>query len=250
MLDDIVTMTRQLRPEAEPRQGLTRVLLRPTLAMSFVRRFVASNLNAAAVLAGRSAYTLEDFRVGRKVARSDLSLVIDTLLDLELAASPVSSEGVPGGRAELVSAGNLARPVANLKQSGLSGFPPTPVPGGPPSCLLRSSRKLIARQELIESLDDVLEVSSVLGLHGQDPRSGRYNTVAPAGLVMNGGRPLGRAKVSITGNFFEHLLDERLELVNYGWGLNPGLLIWTTVSSAGSAMTPASLGSPDQPSLA
>src|SRR5205814_880995 len=151
------------------------ILLAPGLATRFISRFIVANLSGASVEAGRSAFSLEDFRRHRQVMREDLSLAIDTTLDLEGAASPLSSEGVPGGRATLVQAGGLVRPVVDLKYAARCGFPPTPVPAGSPAFLLRGAEPLRSSEQVRSHLDRGLQLHSVLGLHAQDPASGSYS---------------------------------------------------------------------------
>jgi predicted Zn-dependent protease len=141
----------------------------------------------------------------------------------------VSAEGVPGGRATLVSGGRLARPLVDLKYARRSGFPPTPVARGSPGFLLRSSRPVRSLDAVRSEMALGLQLHAVLGLRAQDSATGRYSLVASHARVILDGRQAGRAKLSLGGNFFEHLLDERTELVTYPWGLNPGLLIWTAV---------------------
>jgi len=114
--------------------------------------------------------------------------------------------------------------------AGRSGFPPTPAPGGAPGFLLRGNRPARTAAQVRSGLGTGLELHSVLGLHSQDASSGRYSLISPHARVVRDGRSIGRAKVSLGGNFLEHLLDPRTELVEYPWGLNPGLLIWTTVA--------------------
>jgi PmbA protein len=207
------------------------VLLAPGLAAGFIATFIVANLSGASVDAGRSAFSLEDFRRGRQVMRDDLTLAIDTTLDLEGAASPVSAEGVPGGRATLVQAGRLVRPVVDLKYAARCGFPATPVPGGSPGFLLRGAGRLRLSEQVRSQLAGGLQLHSVLGLHAQDPASGRYSLVAPHAEVIRGGRSIGRAKISLNGSFFDHVFDPRTELVVFPWRLNPGLLIWTSVEA-------------------
>jgi hypothetical protein len=229
LLEDVVANARALSQPVEAPLGDLPVLLLPGLAMSLLGTFLVGNLVGGAAAAGRGAYSLDDFRLARQVMRPNLSLLIDTLLELEGAASPVSSEGVPGGQAVLVDRGRLARPIVDLKYAGRTGFAPTPVPAGGPAFLLRSDRPWLPLPVVRSELAIGLQLHSVLGLRSQDGSSGRYSLVAPQALVISEGRPAGRAKVSISGSFFDHLLDERTQLVELPYSLNPGLLIWSAV---------------------
>jgi PmbA protein len=229
LLDDVVATTELLRREAPAPSGELPVLVRPGLAASLVAMFVLENLSGSRLVGRRGAFTLDDFRAGRQVARESIDVVVDTLLDLEGAASPVSSDGVPGGRATLIERGRLRRPIVDLKYARRAGFPPTPAPAGSPAVLVQSTRPLREADEVRRDLAAALEVHAVLGLRGSDPTSGRYAVVAPQAQVIRAGRAIGRAKVSVSGSFFDQLLDPRTELVRYPWGLNPGLLIWAQI---------------------
>ena len=83
---------------------------------------------------GQTAFTLDDFRAGRQVARPDLRAWVDSLLPLEGAAAPLSAEGVPGGRADLVRDGRLLTPLFDLKYARRAGMEPTPLPRGDRGC--------------------------------------------------------------------------------------------------------------------
>jgi PmbA protein len=229
LLNDVAAITSLLRTTVEPPSGSCPVLLAPNLAMSLVGSYLVGNLVGSRVLSSRGAYRLGDFREGWPVARHDLDLLVDSTLDLEGAASPVSAEGVPGGRAKLIRRGRLVRPLVDLKYAARTGYPPTPVPGGSPGFLLQSAAPWRLVDEVRTGLDSGLELFSVLGLHTQDAATGHYSLVAPRALIFRGGQPTGRAKVSLGGSFFAHLLDERTELVAYPGELNPGLLVWTNV---------------------
>lgn len=229
LVEDVVATTTSLRPPAEAVIGQRPVLLAPPAAMGLVSKFLIANLAGLSLVTGRSAFTLDDVRQGRTVLREDLSLSVDSTLDLEMAASPISSEGVPGGRATIVERGRLRRPLADLKDAARSGFPPTPVPAGSPGFLLTGVAPPAERAALLAAGEAELEVHALLGLHTQDATSGRYALVAPRGLVWRGGQAVGRAKVGLRGSFFEQLRDSRTRLVAYPWSINPGLLIWPSV---------------------
>lgn len=231
LLADVAETAGALRQEEQAPSGELPVLLTPGVAGSFVGRFVGTNLSGAAVIHGRSAFRLDDFRTGRQVARDDLSFVIDTTQPLERATSPVSSEGVPGGRVALVEGGRLRTPLLSLKYAAQAGLPPTPVPGGSPGLLVRGAEPERERAECMADLGSGLLVHSVMGMHTQDAVRGRYSLVAPAARVVREGSLGGRCKAILAGSFFEHLLDERTALVRFPWGVNPGMLIWTHVTS-------------------
>lgn len=231
LIEDVAETAVTLRTEAAAPLGELPVLLRPGIASKLLATFLVANLSGSAVANGRSAFTLDDFRAGRQVLRDDLALVVDSLLDLEGAAAPISAEGIPGGRAALVERGRLRRPLVNLKYAARTGFPPTPVPAGAPGFLLRGRGAPRPVAEVRAALPLALEVHALLGLSAQDPVRDRYALVAAHALVIVDGRPVGRAKLGLSGSFLDHLRDPRTELVAYPFRLSPGLLVWTGVGA-------------------
>jgi predicted Zn-dependent protease len=229
LLEDVISTTRALERQVPAPAGEVPVLLAPGLAMSLVGRFVVGNLAGHLVANGRSAFTVDDFRERRQVLRDDLSISIDTTLDLEGAASPISSEGVPGGTARLVDRGRLARPVVGLKYAARTGFPPTPAPRGSPGFLLTSVRSELELMRARFGIVVGLAVHEVLGLHTQDATSSRFSVVSNNAMVLGDGQQLGRTKVALSGDLQALLRDPRTILVRYPWGVNPGLLLWLQV---------------------
>jgi predicted Zn-dependent protease len=229
MLEDVRLVATALSESDDPPDGLVPILLPPGAAGSFLGRFVGANLSGTAVVNGRGAFTLDDFRQYRQVLRPDISVVVDSLLPFERAASPISSEGVPGGRVTLVGDGRLVTPSLGLRSARMAGMPPTPMAGGPPAMLVQSSRDWLSPEAALAEMAAGVVVYSVLGMNGQDAASGAYSVVSPQARVVRHGRAGGRAKIVLAGNFLDHLRDDRTRFVRYPWRLNPGLLIWTTI---------------------
>lgn len=227
---DVVETVPALRTEDRAPSGPLPVLLPADVFEAFLGTFVGANLSGRAVLEGTSAWTLEDFRGGRQVLREDLDLVVDTLLPLELAASPVSGEGVPGGRAELIRAGRLVTPLLDLKYARRAGLPPTPAPGGPPGLLLRPAGPLPSAAELIAEIELGLLVYAVMGLHTQDPATGSFSLVAPQSRVIRDGKLGGKVKAVLAGNFHAALRDPASRFATFPYELNPGLLLTCRVT--------------------
>lgn len=233
LFEDVIETTLMLRTTASPPLGELPVLLRPGVASKLLATFLVANLGGSAVANGRSAFSLDDFRDRRQILREDLDLVVDSLLDLEGAAAPISAEGIPGGRATLVEGGRLSRPMVDLKYAARTGFAPTPVPAGAPSFLLRGRRPPRPVAEVRAALPLAVEAHALLGLSSQDPVRDRYALVAAHALVVLDGRPVGRAKLGLSGGLLDQLRDPRTELVAYPWRLSPGLLVWGSVSPRG-----------------
>jgi PmbA protein len=234
MIRDVAQTTAALREEGSAESGELPVVLPPDEAGSFLGQYVGSNLSGAAVVNDQAAYTLDDFRASKQIARSDVSMWVDTLIPLEGAASPASSEGVPGGRADLVRNGRLVSPVLDLKYSGRAAMPPTPMPRGGPGFLVASTRAEPAAHDLIQGVERGLYVYSVLGMHTQDSTSGLYSLVASqARAIVDGRLRDGKVKAVLAGNFFENLMDDRTLFAPFPYEWVPGMRVNCSVSVEG-----------------
>jgi len=232
LIQDVAMTSAALRSEAPPLTGQLPVVLPPDEAESFYSHYLGANLAGSAVVNGHAAFTLDDFKNGKQVARSDLDLWVDTLLPLEGAATPATSEGVPGGRTDLITAGRLVTPLLDLKYARRAGMAPTPLPRGGPAFLLRSRRDDLAPADLLADVERGLYVYSLLGMHTQDASSGSYSLVAPQARAILDGQLLdGKVKAVLAGNFFEHLRDERTRFARFPFEWNPGLRVHCTVSA-------------------
>lgn len=231
VIEDVVATVPALRVDDTAPSGVLPVLLATGVFEGFLGAFVEANLSGSAVVHGTSAWTLDDFRSGRQVLRDDLDLVVDTTLPLEPGSSPVSAEGVPGGRVALVERGRLATPLLDLKYARRAGLPPTPLPRGHPGLLVRPvGGALPSAGELIGAIDLGLLVYSVMGLHTQDRTTGDFSLVAPQARVIRAGQPGGKVKAVLAGNFFQVLRDPANRFATFPHELNPGLLMTCRVT--------------------
>ncbi|MBI4493620.1 MAG: hypothetical protein HY690_12590 [Chloroflexi bacterium] len=231
LIEDVGRTVEALKQPDQFSPGPMPVVLPPSVLEEFVRTFLGANLAGSGVVNGQSAFKLEDFTSGRQVARADVDLWVDTTLPLEPAASPCSSEGVPGGRLALVRGGKLVTPMLDLKYAARAGLPPTPVPRGHPGLLLRLGSPLATESQLIGQVERGLLVLSVLGMHTQDPTTGTYSLVAPQSRVIRNGQLGGTAKAVLAGNFFANLQDAATRFASFPLELNPGALLHCTVTA-------------------
>jgi len=201
------------------------VLLTPEVVEGLVGRFLGSNLAGRSVIQGRSVFSLEDFVNRRKILRDDLSLIVDTTLPFELATSPCSAEGVPGGRVVLIEEGRLITPMLSPEDGLRAGLTPTPVPRRGPALLLESTVPGISFEAACERLGHGLIVSFLMGLHTGDARSGEYALVAPQAQVVSNGSVGGRARARVVGNVFRQLQNQSTRLVQFAHTSTPGLLL-------------------------
>jgi hypothetical protein len=206
------------------------VLIAPPVLESLAARFLGSNLAGESVVRGASRFTIEDFRTKRALFRDDLDVLVDTTLPLELAASPCSAEGVPGGRAALVERGRLVSPTLNLRQAGRAGFPPTPTPRGHPRLLLEPRGAVLELADALVILAPGLYVHVVMGVHTQNARGGRFSVVAPHAQVVRAGVCGGRVRVRLSVDFLSILGETASAFVRFPHQRNPGVLLRCRVS--------------------
>lgn len=190
-----------------------RIVLDTGLAGSFIGQYIGGNLSGSGVVNRQVAYTLDDFQAHKQVIRQDVSLVIDGTRPFEGSSSRVTSEGIAGGRGYLIEKGRLMSPALDLKYAGITGLPPTPG-GGLYIELDEKPEERRSMDDLIQSVDNGLLVYSVLGMHTQDSTSGRYSLSAPRCLVIENGELRGKVKVTLNGNFFDNINDQRSR---FGW---------------------------------
>jgi predicted Zn-dependent protease len=205
------------------------VLFAPVVVEELLGRLLLPNLSGRAIRDGRSPFTRADLEAGRDVLRSDLDLIIDTMLPLELATAPCSPDGVRAGRVALIAGGRFASPVLDLATARDFGLAPPPAPRGRPSALLVSSAGVIDWDAALSLLGDGAAVYDLPGLHTQQARRSGYALVAPDAQVVAGGTLGGRCAVRLAGNLLDHLRQPTTQLVHMSGELGVGLLVLSGV---------------------
>lgn len=216
-----------LRREATLVPGRQSVLFTPSTAEAMLNKFLMVNLDAQRVLNGSSAFTLDQFQAGAVVAPEAFSLSIDPLRPMSPGAYEVTREGVPARIQSLIEHGRLVTPLLDLKHAKRAGMAPTPFPRGGSS--LRLAGPTGGFDDLVAAMDRGLVVYQLLGLHTQDSARGNFSITVAQGLVVEGGKPIGRAKAIIAGNFFD-ALRAGFELGAMDGKDVPGLLIQAEVT--------------------
>lgn len=212
-----------------------RVVLTPRVVDSFISHYILHNIAGENVAEGRSRYSLDQFREGARVFRSDVSLMIDTAIPMGPGSYLCTSEGIESGRAALVEGGQLVSPILNTKYARRCQMAPTPIPAGgmPPGYagLTLRAGNMDSWTDLLSGSDDVILVDSVLGMHTQDPTAGNFSLAVPDGIVVRDGQFAGAAKVVISGNFMSAMneADTRFALSNDD--PNPGIELTCHVES-------------------
>jgi len=229
LADDVAETVRLLRRAESPPIGASGVLFDPTVVDALLARFFATNLNGRSIERGASRFSPDDVARQAVVMRPDLYLTIDTTLPFELATSPCSGEGVPGGRVALVAGGRLMTPILNCEQAARMGLAPTPVARGRPSLILASSAPPLDRDAALAQLHDGVLVRGLMGLHTQPARRGDVASVAAGAQVVRGGRLAGRTDVLLRFNVFDLLGSEGTAPVRFPASITPGRLAETGV---------------------
>ncbi len=210
--------------------GATRLLFPPEVFESFIGQFLINNLYGSLVVNRQSRYSLQDFREQRPVLRSDLSLILDTLQPLRAFSYACTSEGVPGGRINLIDHGKLTTPILGLKYAKKAGLPPTPVAAGGRGFFLKTDNLLPEWEHLVRNTERGLIVYSVLGMHTQDSSSGSFSLTADQCLLVENGAITGKVKAVINGDFLASLAAETSYFGKVAGEDNPGYSFLATAT--------------------
>lgn len=205
------------------------VLFMPPAVSELLGRLLLPNLSGRAIRDGRSPFTRADLDGARRILRADLDLVVDTTLPFELATAPCSSEGVPGGRVNLIAEGRLISPTLDRATAADFGLPATPVPRGRPKALLTSDLPALGYAEALALLGNGVVVRDLPGLHTQQVRRAAYALVAPDAQAVVSGEPGGRCAVRLAGSLLGHLTQPSTRLVRIPGDLETGLLVLSGV---------------------
>jgi PmbA protein len=223
-LDRLVETAIRLQVDADPvKGGVHLVLLHPRVVENFVLETLLHNLGGARVFHGDGHFGREEFGSGRPVLRDDLTLRANPLDPTKAGSYRFTSEGLPAAPCTYIDRGRLIHPILDLKYSRRLGMAPTPPPYALDTVHLEGPRPL-QLPDALERMGDGALVFAVLGVHTQDPASGDFSLAAPQVLRVRGGEYAGRMRATISGNLFDLLRDDRLQLVRLPGEHSPGLL--------------------------
>jgi PmbA protein len=149
---------------------------------------------------------------------------LDPLEPMKSGSYRFTREGLPAARCTFIDRGRLVQPVLDLKYARRLGLAPTPVPYSADTLYLEGPPRLPLARAL-ERADAGALVLSVLGVHTQDSASGDFSLSAPQALRIDGGGLTGRLKATISGNLFDLLRSDTLEMVDFEGEHTPGLAI-------------------------
>jgi len=208
----------------------TKVIFTPAVVEEMVGQFILPNLMGENVLNGQSAWEEGNFRAGRVVFDSQLSLVLDPLRPLEWGSYLVTAEGVPARRSVLVQNGSLQTPILRLKDAKRWGGEATALPHGTSGLYVYADS---AEDWLpaLESIDDGVLILSVLGLHTQNAVTGDYSLSAPQALRIKQGKIMGRIDVKLNGNFFQDMASAQTRYARTELDTYPGMILQTGIQA-------------------
>jgi len=224
-LDRLLETARQLQQEAPGMPaGMHRVILHPRVVESYALDTLLTNLEGSSVAHGEGHFRLEQFGSDSPLLREDLTLRLDPLEPMKSGSYRFTREGLPAARCTFIDRGRLIRPVLDLKYARRLGLPPTPVPYSADTLFLEGPTRLPLPTAL-ERADGGALILSVLGVHTQDSASGDFSLSAPQALRIEGAGLGGRLKATISGNLFDLLRSDSLEMVAFEGEHTPGLAI-------------------------
>ena len=197
------------------------VVLAPSVAESFIKKYVLSNLSGRAVFEKQSRFSLEEFRAQEKHFRDDISIKFSPDFDeYEINNIPITNEGVYAAPVYFVKNGHLRTPMLDLKYSKKSEMPPTAYLS---SDVFQSSDFTLkietgeyeCAENVITDMTEGYIIFDVLGMHTQDHTSGDFSISAPHCLYVLDGKIQGIVKLSISGNIFETLKHHNTKFLNW-----------------------------------
>ena len=198
-------LNRLLRRDATLVPGRMPIVFWPSSAEAMINKFVVANLDGQRVLNGGGAFTPAQFEAREAVFHPGFDFGVDPTRPLSAGSYEISREGVPARAMRYVEGGRLITPLLDLKHAKKAGLPPTAVPRGSSSFWLPAPQADV--ESLVGSLERGLIVHQMLGLHTQDSARGSFSLTVAQGLVVEGGKAVGRAKAIIAGNFLEALRE-------------------------------------------
>ena len=224
-LDRLVDFVLALRAPAPARgAGVVPVLWHPDVVDDYVLTALLHNLEGAQVAHGTGAFRRSQFGTGAPVLREDLVLRNDPLLPMAAGSYRYTQEGLPSRACTYIDRGRLVTPVLDLKYARRLGLAPTPAPAAADTVFLEGPRAIPYDAALARAAGGAL-VLNVLGIHTQDLTSGDFSLSAPQTLAIGPGGIDGRLRGTISGNLFELLRSDALELVGFPGEHVPGLLV-------------------------
>jgi len=206
------------------------VIFSPAVTAAMLDQFIVPNFSGQRILNGQSAFRQSDFAERTQRFADGLTLTIDPLRALEIGSYPLTSEGVPAQRTELVKNGCLVSPYLRLKEAKQWGISPTALPSGTANVYVIAARRE-EWHETVTGIEDGVLVLSVLGLHTQDALSGDYSLSAPRSLRIIDGKIAGRVDVKLSGNFFRDLASETTRYAYTDYDNKPYLVLRAGVSA-------------------
>jgi PmbA protein len=223
-LERVLELARKLREPADSApEGITPVILHPAIVQEYALSTLLHHLDGSTIAHGEGLFKPEQIGSDEALLREDLTLRVDPLEPLKVGSYRFSPDGLPAARCTYIDSGRLVEPVLNLKYARRLERQPTPIPYAMDVLHLEGPERL-PLAEAISRADGGALVLSVLGVHTQDSSSGDFSLSAPQVLQLRDGQLRGRLRATISGNLFDVLRSDALQLVAFEGETTPGLL--------------------------
>jgi PmbA protein len=223
-VEQVMELARALKEPAEPMgKGVVPVILHPGVVEEYCLPTLLHHLDGATIAHEEGLFRPEQFGSDQPVLREDLSLRLNPLESLRSGSYRFSTEGIPAAPCTYIERGCLVEPILDLKYARRLDRKPTPMPYSMDVLHLEGKERLTVEQAR-QAADGGARVLAVLGVHTQDSSSGDFSLSAPQVLRVSSGGFRGRLRATISGNLFEALRSESLQLVEFDGENTPGML--------------------------
>jgi len=223
-LAQLLDVARRLRDPADSaREGVLPIILHPAVVQEYALSTLLHHLDGATIAHGEGIFKSEHIGSGQALLREDLTLRVDPLEPLKSGSYRFTPDGLPAARCTYIEAGRLVEPVLDLKYARRLERRPTPVPYAMDVLHLEGPDRLSLSEAFSRAEGGAL-VLSVLGVHTQDNSNGDFSLSAPQVLQLRDGELRGRLRATISGNLFDVLRSDELQLVAFEGETTPGLL--------------------------
>jgi PmbA protein len=205
----IAKLAKSLRQTpAKPASGVYPILFDPYYGFSILDKYILENINGVAVDSNISRFRLEDFKLQKQIAKTNVNIAIDQTIPMNTDSFNFSTEGIVGQKFKVIDAGKLTTPICDLQIATKLGKNPLVLPS-----LSTGIYTSLDYNEFIEKYPKFVLVLSVLGIHTQNAITGDYSLPCPSALYFEDGKLIGPINCILTGNFFEKLNDNSFDFI-------------------------------------
>lgn len=199
-----------LQTPAKPASGVYPILFDPYYGFSILDKYILENINGVAVDSKISRFGLDDFKLQKQIAKTNVSITIDQTIPMNTDSFNFSTEGIIGQKFKVIDGGKLTTPICDLQTATKLDQNPLVLPS------LSSAKYNTSKySEFIADHSKFILVLSVLGIHTQNAITGDYSLPCPSALYFEDGKLVGPINCILTGNFFEKLNDSSFDFITH-----------------------------------